>query len=219
MEKLKHLSKQLLAAKKEAQGAFLKSILNKEGKCWSDFYKYVKRPKENKDNISAIKDGDGRIVTDPTEKANLINLYYSSIFSSEDNIPHVQRENTSDPFTIDIKAIRRRIRAVGRKKSVGPDRIPGEILKVGEEAMIPYLVRLLEINMNNGALPGDWRRATVVPVHKGGDRSLVTNYRLVSLTSVVCKQIALYLRQEWEKMTGCTKGSTVLGRDIRVKVK
>jgi len=39
MEKLKHLSKQLLVAKKEAQEAFLKSLLNKEGKCWSDFYK------------------------------------------------------------------------------------------------------------------------------------------------------------------------------------
>ena len=92
MEKLKHLSKQLRAAKKEAQEAFLKSILNKEGKCWSNFYKYVKRRKENRDNIPAIKDGDGRIVTLPTEKANLINLYYSSLFSSEDNIPHIQGE-------------------------------------------------------------------------------------------------------------------------------
>jgi len=41
-EKLKQLSKQLLAAKKSAQEAFLKSLLSKEGKCWSDFYKYVK---------------------------------------------------------------------------------------------------------------------------------------------------------------------------------
>jgi hypothetical protein len=134
-------------------------------------------------------DGDGRIVTDPTEKVNLVNLYYSSIFSSEDNIRTYRGENTSDPFTIDVKAIRRRIRAIGRNKSVGPDRIPGEILKMGGEAMIPYLARLLEITMNNGALPEDWRRATVVPVHKWGDRSLVTNYRPVSLTSVVCKQM------------------------------
>jgi hypothetical protein len=85
----------------------------------------------------------------------LINLYYSSIFSSEDNIPHILWQNTSDPFIIDIKAIRRRIRAIGRNKSVGPDRIPGEVLKMGGEAMIPYLARLLEITMNNGALPGD----------------------------------------------------------------
>jgi hypothetical protein len=53
--------------------------------------------------------------------------------------------------------------------------------------------------MNNGALPGDWRTATMVPINKGGDRSLVTNYRLVSLTSVVCKQmehvVASYLQQ------------------------
>jgi hypothetical protein len=65
--------------------------------------------------------------------------------------------------------------------------------------MIPYLARLLEITMNNGTLPGDWRRATVVPIHKEGDRSLVTNYRPISLTSVACKQIehviASYLRQ------------------------
>jgi hypothetical protein len=100
MEKLKHLFKQLLAAKKEAQKALLKSILNKECNCWSDFYKYVKRCKGNRENIPAIMDGDGRIVTDPTEKANMINLYYSSIFSSEDNIPHIQGENTSNSFIL-----------------------------------------------------------------------------------------------------------------------
>ena len=69
--------------------------------------------------------------------------------------------------------------------------------------MILYLARLLDITMNNGTLPGDWKRATVIPIHKGHDRSLVTNYRPVSLTSVVCKQmehvIAAYLRQAWDK--------------------
>jgi len=43
----------------------------------------------------------------------------------------------------------------------------------------------------------------VVPIHKRGDRSLITNYRPVNLTSVVCKQIehvvASYLRQIWDK--------------------
>jgi len=57
--------------------------------------------------------------------------------------------------------------------------------------------------MNNGTLPADWKRATVIPVHKGVDRSLVTNFRPVILTSVVCKPmehvIASYLRQVWDK--------------------
>ena len=38
---------------------------------------------------------------------------------------------------------------------------------VGWEAMIPYLARLLDITMNNDTLPADWKRAMVVPVHKG----------------------------------------------------
>jgi hypothetical protein len=56
--------------------------------------------------------------------------------------------------------------------------------------------------MKNDATPGDRKRAIVVPIYKGGDRSIVGNYRPVSLTSVVCKQmehvIEEYLRQVWE---------------------
>ena len=88
-------------------------------------------------------------------------------------------------FTIDTKIIRKRIAAIGKNKSVGPDRVSGEILKLGREAMIPYFARLLDIIMNNGTLPGDWKKVTVIPIHKGGGRSLVTNYRPVSLASVV----------------------------------
>ena len=85
---------------------------------------------------------------------------------------------------------------------VGPGGIHGEILKLGGKAMIPYLARLLDITMNNNAIPGDWKKAVVVPIYKGGDRSVVGNYRPVSLTSVVCKRmehvIAGYLSQVWE---------------------
>jgi hypothetical protein len=93
---------------------------------------------------------------------------------------------------------------MGKNKSIEPDCIYGEILKMGGEATIPYLARLLEIKMNNATLPGDWNKATVIPIHKGCDRSLVMNYRPDSLTSVICKQmehvIASYLRQEWDKI-------------------
>ena len=142
-EKLKQLSKQLLAAKKSAQEAFLKSILSKESKCWSDFYKYVKRRKGNKENIPAIKDCNGRIITDAIEKANTFNSYYSTVFINEGNI-HIQGENAGDPFTTDIETIRIRIKAIGKNKSVRPDRVSGEILQLGGEAMIPYLAPPLD---------------------------------------------------------------------------
>jgi len=89
-QKIRQLYKQLFAAKKSPQEAFLKSLLSKEDKCWSDFYKYVKRRKGNKENIPAIKGCNGRIITDAIEKANTFNFYYSTVFRSEGNILHIQ---------------------------------------------------------------------------------------------------------------------------------
>jgi len=114
----------------------------------------------------------------------------------------IQSTRTGKPFTISINIIRKRLSAIGRKKSIGPNGIPREILKLGWEAIIPYLARLLDITMNNNAIPGDCKKTIVFPIYKGGDRSVVGNYRPVSLTSVVCKQmehvIAGYLRQARE---------------------
>jgi len=69
--------------------------------------------------------------------------------------------------------------------------------------MTPFLASLLEISLNNVNIPSDWKKAIVVPVYKGGERSTDMNYRPITLTSVVCKQlehvIARYLRQVWDK--------------------
>jgi hypothetical protein len=197
------LSKKLLTAKRSAQETFLSSVLQNESKSWSEFYRYVNRRKGNKENIPAIKDGNGGHITDPVGKANELNKYYASVFSCERDIPEINPTYSENPFTIKISIIRKRLAKIGRKKSVGPDCIPGEILKMGGEAMIPYLARLLDTTINNGTIPSDWKKAVVVPIYKGGDRSVVKHYRPVSLTSVVCKQmehvIAGYVRQVWDE--------------------
>jgi len=41
--------------------------------------------------------------------------------------------------------------------------------QLGGEAMTLYLARLLDVTMNNGTLPGDWKRVMVIPIHKGVD--------------------------------------------------
>jgi len=62
----------------------------------------------------------------------------------------------------------------------------GTNFKLGGEVMIPYIARLLDITLNNNAIPSDWKKAAVVPIYKGGDRSVVGSYRHLSLTSVFC---------------------------------
>ena len=129
--------------------------------------------------------------------ANSPNSNYVSVFGRERNIPQITQTHSGEPFN--IKMIRKRLAAIGRNKLIDRKGFPREILKLGAETMILYLLWLLELTINNAAIPSDWKRTTVVPIYKEGDRSLVTNYRPVSLTSVVCKQmehvIAGYLRQ------------------------
>jgi hypothetical protein len=178
-----------LSAKRNAQETFLCSLLKNEGKAWAEFYRYVKRNKGNRENIPMIRDSNGENITDPVEKASNLNNYNASVFSYKRDIPEIKTPHWYEPFTIKISIIRKRLAMIGRNKSVGPGDIPGNILKMGGEAMIPYPTRLLDILINNGTIPGDWGKAIVVPIYKGGNHSVVQNYRPDSLTTVVCKKM------------------------------
>jgi hypothetical protein len=92
------------------------------------------------DNIPAIKDCNGGLITDPIDKAKNLNNYYASIFSCELEIADINSPHSDKHFTIKISIVRKRLAMIGRNKSVLPDSIPGTILKVGGEAMILYLV-------------------------------------------------------------------------------
>jgi hypothetical protein len=160
---------------------------------------FSNRRKENWENILAIKDCNGGLITDPVDNANVLNHYYASVFCSEQDIRDIISTHSDKPSTIKITIIRKRLGMIGRNKLVGPDGIPGTILKMGGETMILYLARLPDIIINNVTTPRDWKNATVSPIHKGDDRSVVKNYKPVTLTSAVCKQmehvITVYIRQ------------------------
>jgi hypothetical protein len=87
---LNRLPKQLLVAKKKAQETFLRSVLQNEGRCWTEFCKYVKRRKGNRENIPVIKDQNGKLITEPLGKADTLNSYFASIFSCKRNNPQIQ---------------------------------------------------------------------------------------------------------------------------------
>jgi hypothetical protein len=94
-EELKRLSKELLVAKRKAQEIFLCSVLQNEGNCWAEFFKYVKRRKGNRENIPAIKGYNDNLITDQIEKANSFNSYYASVSSCERSNPQIQSNRFS----------------------------------------------------------------------------------------------------------------------------
>ena len=55
-----------------------------------------------------------------------------------------------------------------------------------EQVSIP-LVRVFNLSLKEGVVPFEWKEANIIPLFKKGSRNKSENYRLVSLTSVICK--------------------------------
>ena len=129
-------SQKLLSAKRNAQETFLRSLLQNEGKSWAEFYRYIKRHKGNRKNIPMIRDSNGGHIRDPVEKANNLNNSYASVFCYDRDIVEIKTSHVYETFTIKTSIIKKRLAMIRRNKSVGTDDIPGDILKMGGEAMI-----------------------------------------------------------------------------------
>jgi hypothetical protein len=64
-----------LTAKRNAEETFLSSVLQNEGKSWSEFDRFVNRRTGNRENIPAIKDCNEGLIKDPVNKANHLNYW------------------------------------------------------------------------------------------------------------------------------------------------
>ena len=84
-----------------------------------------------------IKTCHGGHITDSVDKAKNLNNYYARVFSCERDIPDINSAQWDKALTIIIIIIRKRLAMIGRNKSVGPDGIPGAIVKMVWEVTIP----------------------------------------------------------------------------------
>ena len=55
--------------------------------------------------------------------------------------------------------------------------------------LVPQLVYLFNLSFTIGNFPDTWKRATIIPLYKGGDKTDVSNYRPVSLLPLPGKLI------------------------------
>ena len=72
-----------------------------------------KGEKRNREIIPVIKDHNGTIITDTTEKANILNSHYASVFCWDRNIPEIKLANWGETFIINIRVISKRLANLG----------------------------------------------------------------------------------------------------------
>ncbi len=80
--------------------------------------------------------------------------------------------------------LRSQLKKMKNCKSCGPDGITSDMLKIAGEIIIPYLVRLFNVSINNESVPDDWKSALIVPIFKSGQKCEVQNYRPIISNSI-----------------------------------
>ena len=74
-------------------------------------------------------------------------------------------------------------------KATGPDEILYicQIVKIMSNEIAPSMTALFNKSLSLGKVPQEWREANVVPIPKKGNIHEVSNYRPISLLSLVSK--------------------------------
>ena len=81
-------------------------------------------------------------------------------------------------------------------KAPGPDGLHPYVFKACANSLCKPLTILYTQSISSGVLPDEWKQAHVVPIFKKGQRNQASNYRPISLTSLVVKILESIIRLE-----------------------
>ncbi|KAL7637445.1 UNVERIFIED_CONTAM: hypothetical protein RMT77_012173 [Armadillidium vulgare] len=102
---------------------------------------------------------------------------------------------------ISSKDVTSALSELNTKKAYGPDGIPPVVLKTCASELAPCLSKLFRLCLSTSTFPSCWKSALIQPVPKKGDPSQPSNYRPISLTSILSKVFECILnRKIWKHL-------------------
>ena len=158
---------------------------------WSILNQFLHKRKTPR--IPPIRDTSNNIVVDVPKKANIFNNFFANQCSLIDTDSVLPQENFKTNLRInnillDEAKILALIRALEVNKAHGWDDISIQMIKICDESLVKPLVKIYQFSLDSCIFPNRWKRANVVPVYKNkGDKSVVKNYRPVSLLPIFGK--------------------------------
>ena len=166
------------------------------------FYAHVNSRKPIKSSIGPLKDEQGRIISGDKEMAEIMNKFFTSVYTIEDlqDIPRVpifyRGMEPLRKIKITVERVREKIRKLNACKSPGPDGLyPREIKEVGNE-IAPHFCDIYKSSMEQKRAVADWKLQNITPLFKKGSKDNPGNYRPVSLTSVPGKMLESIIAED-----------------------
>ena len=181
---------------------FEKKLAENIKKDTKSFYAYVRNNNNIIPSIGPIVDEAGELKTDPSNVAEKLSNYFSSVFTKEDttNLPQTtnhsdgRRPEIVDNIIITEETVKSKLSKLRADKATGVDDIfPGLLVEISDQISNP-LTKFFQQMLQTGEVPTDFKLANVTSIYKKGTRSQPCNYRLISLTSQICRLLEYIIR-------------------------
>ena len=124
------------------------------------------------------------------DKAQLFDKYFYSVFSlslAPVNIPESPESQPSDQTFNDIQFtncdVFELLTSLDVSKACGIDNLSPKVFKhvLCSTITLQIICHLFYTSISSSTIPHDWCTHCVVPIHKSGEKSSVSNYRPISL--------------------------------------
>ena len=125
-------------------------------------------------------------VTDPES------FFFVESITSQDNHNEMFLTNIIITESIIIDSIKE----LSSNSAAGPDGIAASLLLNCASELAPSLLILFKQSIDSGVIDSSLKKAAIVPVFKSGDRTVPSNYRPISLTSVIIKVFERVIRNK-----------------------
>ena len=188
---------------KKMKKTFERNLAKKAKKNPKDFFKFIKSKSKVKTGVGDLHtdpgDESSPLTSDDREKAEILSNFYQSVFTIEPDgeiplLPDKELLYDMPALEISESKIEKILKKLKPDKSPGPDGLHPRFFNELASSLSKPLCQIFMISLTTHTLPNQWKEAKISTIFKKGNKKVASNYRPVSLTSIVCKIMETIIR-------------------------
>ena len=165
------------------------------------FFSYAKKHSKTKARVGPLySEGMKSFVNTSKEMADILQDQYVSVFSKPNDTNDIPYSQQREPIMQDIvvteKDVIAAINTFSQTSAAGPDGVPAILLKKCKLTLAKPLASFWNNCLALGVIPLLLKTSHIVPIDKGGNQGLPSNYRPVALTSLLTKTFEKIIKEK-----------------------